>query len=112
MAAGGEFAGHCEQLSPVARCVRGRGLVAIGDEEAVVAGLLLKQIEGFTGKPTRQRVLDEFHGLAGDDAPEASRSSSLALGAPPQKTHSGRVFRAEEFNSLLTDDSDKGLQHD
>jgi hypothetical protein len=107
----GEFAGHCERLSLVAGRVRGRGLVAIRDEEAIVSGLLLKQLESFTGKAQPERGFDEFYGLAGEDTPETNGSSSLTFGAPPQKALGGRVFRAEEFDALLADDSDKGLQH-
>lgn len=107
----GEFAGRGERLSLVAGRVRRRGLVAIRNEEAIVSGLLLKQRESFTGKAKPQRGLDEFYGLAGEDTPEANDSSSLTFGASPQKALGGRVFRAEEFDALLTDDSDKGLQH-
>ena len=101
----------CEQLSPVASGVLGRGLLVVWDKNAVVTGQLLKEIQRFTGQTQVQCRLDEFHGLAGDDAPEASRSSPLTLGASPQKTDGGRVFRTEDFDSPLTGDSDEGFQH-
>ena len=88
-----------------------RGFLVVRDKKAVVAGQLLKKIQRFTGKAQREYGLDALHGLAGDHAPEAERSAPLTLDAPPQKADRGRVFRAEEFDSLLTDDSDKGLQH-
>ena len=91
--------------------VTGRGFLVVRDKTAVVAGQLLKEIQRFTGKTQREHGLDALHGLAGDHAPEAERSALLTLDAPPQKADGGGVFRAEEFDSPLTDDSDKGLQH-
>jgi len=95
----------------VASSLLKREFFAVGDEKAIVTGELLKEIERFTSQAQVQRRLNEFHGLAGDNAPETRRPSPLTLGATPQETDGGRVFRTEDLNSPLTDDSDEGFQH-
>lgn len=109
VAASGEFGSECVRLCLVASSAAKGEFLAMREQKTVIAGQLLQEIKRLPRLPLVQRCLDQFHRLIGEYAPEAGRSSALALGAPPEKPDSGRVFRAEEFDSPLTDDSDKRL---
>ena len=89
----------------------GSGGLLVGDEKAVVAGLLLHQIQGVAGESLQERGLHQFHGLPGEHTPETGGPSWLSLDAPPQEPHGRGIFRTEKFDSTGTDDSDIGLQH-
>lgn len=80
-------------------------------EKTVFMRPLLKQTQRLVGQPHVESGIDERQGIVGKDAPDTGQAGRLALRTSPQKALRGRVFRAQEFDASLTDDSDKGLQH-
>ena len=80
-----------------------------GNQGTVFAGVLLHQNESISRAAELQGREDVLDDLIGNDGPETGDSPWLAFDTSPEKPHGGRVFRAEEFESPLTDDSNKGL---
>jgi len=89
----------------------GSRFFTVGNQEPIISGRLLKEIEGFLRMAEVQCGLDELYRLIRQNAPETGRSSPRTLDAPPEEPDGGRIFRAEEFDALLTDDSHIRLQH-
>ncbi len=73
--------------------------------------MLLQMVECFAIPAESHFNLDKFCCFLRKDTPETGNSAILSLSTSPQKSDGGRVFRIEEFNSALADNSDVRFHH-
>ena len=104
------FSKSCAPLAAAAGQANA-GCFPVRDEEAVVVGLLLQQVEGQAWEPLSERRLDQFHSLVRKDAPEAGGPAPFTADAPLQEFGGDGIFGAEEFDPTVTNDSQIRFEH-